>query len=96
MHKLNQSELQLDQSKLPNLEYLGPIWQEAAQPNIGKPFNFQNRNNGKPIFSNVLLRFHHIHNHRERAGRGQHWRKKGDWSFTFLEIQSSLLFEMSS
>ena len=36
MHKPDQSELQLDWSQLPNLEYLGPVWQEAAQPNITK------------------------------------------------------------
>ena len=36
MHKLDQSELQLDWSQLPNLEYLGPIQQEAAQLNITK------------------------------------------------------------
>ena len=36
MRKLDQSELQLDRSQLPNPEYLGPIRQEAAQPNIAK------------------------------------------------------------
>ena len=36
MHKLDQSELQLDRSQLPNLEYLGPVQQEATQPNIAK------------------------------------------------------------
>ena len=36
MRKLDQSELQLDQSQLPNPEYLGPIRQEVAQLNITK------------------------------------------------------------
>ena len=36
MHKLDQSELQLDRSQLLYLEHLGPVPQEAAQPNIIK------------------------------------------------------------
>ena len=43
MHKLDQSELQLDRSQLPYSEHLGPVQQEATQPNIAKrpttPFN---------------------------------------------------------
>ena len=36
MHKPNQSELQLDRSQLPYSEHLGPVPQEAVQPNIVK------------------------------------------------------------
>ena len=36
MHKPDQSELQLDRSQLPYSEHLGPVQQEAAQPNIAK------------------------------------------------------------
>ena len=36
MHKPDQSELQLDQFQLPNLEYFDPVRREAAQPNITK------------------------------------------------------------
>ena len=36
MHKPNQSELQLDRSRLPYSEHLSQILQEAAQPNIAK------------------------------------------------------------
>ena len=36
MHKLDQSELQLDRSQLLYLEHLGPVLQKAAQPNIVK------------------------------------------------------------
>ena len=36
MHKPDQSELQLDQSRLPYSKHLGQISQEAAQPNIAK------------------------------------------------------------
>ena len=35
-HKLNQSELQLDQSQLSYPKHLGPVQQETAQPNITK------------------------------------------------------------
>ena len=36
VYKLDQSELQLDRSQLPNSKYLGLLRQEAAQPNIAK------------------------------------------------------------
>ena len=36
MHKLDQSELQLDQSQLSYSEHLSPAPQETAQPNIVK------------------------------------------------------------
>ena len=36
MHKLDQIELQLDWSQLPYSEYLSPVPQEAAQPDITK------------------------------------------------------------
>ena len=35
-HKPNQIELQLDRSQLPYLEYLDPVPQEAAHPNLTK------------------------------------------------------------
>ena len=36
MHKLDQSELKLDRSQLPNSKHLSLVQQEAAQPNIAK------------------------------------------------------------
>ena len=40
MHKSDQSELQLDRSRLPYSEHLGQIPQEAAQPNIAKKTHY--------------------------------------------------------
>ena len=40
MHKPDQSELQLDQSRLPYSKHLGQISQKAAQPNIAKKAHY--------------------------------------------------------